>query len=281
MKPATDKDKMTPTIFITGASSGIGRATAWFFHKRGWNVVVTMREPDKPQDLPVGPGILRIRLDVTDKDSIRDAAAAAVTKFGRVDVLVNNAGFALVGIFEAMTAEHIERQFRTNLFGLMEVTRAFLPHFRHQRSGVIINVSSVGAFMTFPLYSPYHATKWAVEGFSESLQFELAPFNIRVKLIEPGPIKSAFYDRSEDFVAPDGLSDYQPYTEVMRRALKRAAQKGGQPTDVAKVIYRAASDRRSKMRYLVGGQAKVVWLIHRILPTNWFMTVIERILPNT
>src|SRR5262249_25648147 len=154
--------------------------------------------PERAGDLFKLPNVACLRLDVTDTETITQAVKDAVARFGSIDVLVNNAGYGLVGPFEASTKENIERQFNTNLFGLMETTRAILPHFREKRNGVLINVASMGGRITFPLYSLYHATKWAVEGYSESLQHELLPFNIRVKIIEPGPIKTDFYDRSMD-----------------------------------------------------------------------------------
>ncbi|MCY7272160.1 MAG: SDR family oxidoreductase, partial [Phormidesmis sp. CAN_BIN44] len=177
---------MAKTVLITGASTGIGLATAKLFQQRGWNVVATMRSLEQKSDLMTLDNTLCLRLDVTDSASITQAVTATLEKFSTIDVLVNNAGYALLGAFEACTPEQIERQFATNVLGLMAVTRAVLPHFREQRSGTIINIASIGGKMAFPLYSLYHSTKWAVEGFSESLQYELEPFNIRVRVIEPG-----------------------------------------------------------------------------------------------
>lgn len=177
---------MTQTVFVTGASSGIGRATVDYFAARGWNVAATMRDPAKARDLP--PAAFPVRLDVTDHASIRDALAAAKQRFKRIDAVVNNAGYGAVGPFEASTPEDVDRQLATNVTGLMNLVREILPDFRAQRAGTIVNVASMGGRITFPLYSVYHASKWAVEGFTESIKYELDEFNIRVKIIEPGPI---------------------------------------------------------------------------------------------
>lgn len=188
------------TILITGSSSGIGRATALYFATKGWNVAATMRSPQREFELAKLPNVKVYPLDVTRPETIKEAVAAAISDFGGIDVVVNNAGYGGVGIFEAASQEQIERQFGTNVFGVMNVIREILPHFRERKGGTIINVTSVGGIITFPIYSVYHATKWAVEGFAESLQYELKPFNIKVKNIEPGAIKTDFYDRSQDLL---------------------------------------------------------------------------------
>src|SRR5215203_1194611 len=187
---------MNKVILITGASSGIGKETAKLFQVKNWRVAATMREPEKAEEIQRIADVETFRLDVTDTDSIKRAITDVLEKFGRIDAVLNNAGYAVVGAFEAATPEQIERQYQTNVFGLMNVTREILPYFRQEKRGIIVNVASVGGRMTFPLYSIYNSTKWAVEGFSEALQYEVEQFNIRIKIIEPGPIKTDFYDRS-------------------------------------------------------------------------------------
>ncbi|HRH43553.1 MAG TPA: SDR family oxidoreductase, partial [Pyrinomonadaceae bacterium] len=204
---------MDKVILITGASSGIGNHTVKLFQSKGWKVAATMRSPEKSTDLQKIADVECIRLDVTDLDSIKSAIQTTLEKFGRIDAVVNNAGYGLVGAFEASSREQIVQQYMTNVFGLMDVTREILPYFREQKRGTIVNVASVGGRITFPLYSLYHGTKWAVEGFSESLQYELKPFNIKVKIIEPGPIKTDFYDRSMDLTKKDGLTAYDSFIE--------------------------------------------------------------------
>jgi NAD(P)-dependent dehydrogenase (short-subunit alcohol dehydrogenase family) len=266
---------MTRTVFITGASSGIGLATARLFQERGWNVAATMRNPDRAGDWIKQDRTLGLRLDVTDCENIRAAMDQAVAHFGAVDVLVNNAGYGTLGPFEASTPEQVERQIATNVIGLMNVTRAFLHHFRERRSGVIVNVSSVGGRITFPLYSIYHATKWAVEGFSEALVYELEPLGIRVKIIEPGPIKTDFYDRSLDVMSRPGLTAYDAFVARAMPALQKAGVEAPGPEVVARTIYRAATDGSRRLRY--PANSAPVLLLRRLLPTGAFMGVVKRL----
>jgi NAD(P)-dependent dehydrogenase (short-subunit alcohol dehydrogenase family) len=247
---------MAQTIFLTGASTGIGRAAALFFRDKGWNVAATMRDPLAHPDL-TAQGIQTFALDVTNPKSIRTAMDGALGTFGHVDVLVNNAGYGTFGPFEAATDEQIERQYATNVTGLMYVTRHFLPHFRERRSGIVINISSVGGRATFPFFSLYHGTKWAVEGFSESLNFELEPLGIRVKLVEPGSIKTDFSTRSLDRLQKDGLSDYDDLLKKFVDNWSKGRQ-ASTPEMVAEVIYQAATDGSNQLRYVAGDDAKMV-----------------------
>jgi short-subunit dehydrogenase len=193
-----------------------------------------------------------------------------------VDVLLNNAGYGTVGPFEASAPEQVERQIATNVIGLMSVTRAFLPHFRERKGGVIVNVSSVGGRITFPLYSLYHATKWAVEGFSEALVYELEPFGIRVKIIEPGPIKTDFYDRSLDVMSRPGLTAYEAFVARAMPALQKAGADAPGPEVVARAIYKAATDGSRRLRYPANSAALL--LLRRLLPTGVFMGLVKRLL---
>jgi NAD(P)-dependent dehydrogenase (short-subunit alcohol dehydrogenase family) len=244
------------TIFITGASTGIGRAAVHLFRDKGWNVAATMRTPSDHAGL-ASDRVLTLALDVTNPATIRPALDQALKAFGHVDVLVNNAGYGTFGPFEAATNEQIDRQYATNVTGLMHVTREFLPHFRERKSGTIINISSVGGRATFPLYSLYHGTKWAVEGFSESLNFELAPFGIRVKLVEPGAIKTDFTTRSLDVLKKDGLDVYDDFIKRFREGWG-AGRNAASPELVADVIYQAATDGTSQLRYIAGDDAKMI-----------------------
>ncbi len=265
---------MTKIVLVTGASSGIGFATVNLFQQKGWQVAATMRSPEKLTHRD--PQMLYLRLDVTDHASIQQAVTATVEKFGPIDVLVNNAGYALMGAFEACTPEQIQQQFDTNVFGLMNVTRAVLPIMRDRRSGVIINVASIGGRMALPLYSLYHATKWAVDGFSESLQYELAPLGIRVKVMEPGPIKTDFYTRSPDIATRPGLTDYDTLSAKVLPNINRAGEKGSPPELTASVIYRAATDGSPRLRYPAGGNASLLLTLRKYLPDSWFSALIRR-----
>jgi NAD(P)-dependent dehydrogenase (short-subunit alcohol dehydrogenase family) len=267
---------MPKTVLITGASTGIGYATALRFQREGWNVVATMRNPETARVWDHRDDrFLCLRLDVTDTASIQAAVALAQETFGEIDVLVNNAGYGLMGPFEAASPEQVERQLATNVLGLMAVTRAVLPQFRLRRSGVIINIASVGGRMAFPLYSLYHASKWAVEGFSDSLQYELAAFGIRVKLVEPGPIKTDFYSRSAEWVSAPGLTAYDAVVATVRPNMDRSGATGGAPEQTADVIYRAATDGRDRLRYPGGGNASILLLLRKLLPDEAFQWIVR------
>lgn len=263
------------TVFITGASSGIGAATARRFAAEGWSVAATMRDPAKaPADLGPADRVAAIRLDVTDPAGVRAAVAATLDRFGPADVVVNNAGFAVVGPFEDAAPEEVRRQFDTNVLGLFDVTRAWLPHLRERGRGTIVNVASVGGRVAFPLYSLYHATKWAVEGFSESLRYELEPLGLRVRIVEPGPIRTDFYGRS---AAPassgPGLSAYADYAARVLPRLAKAGMTGASPESVARVIYRAAVDRSGRLRYSANSAA--ILAARKLLP-DWIFAKLVR-----
>jgi NAD(P)-dependent dehydrogenase (short-subunit alcohol dehydrogenase family) len=266
-------------ILITGASSGIGLATALYFAGReGWHIAATMRNPAKaPEQLKGKQNISLYRLDVTDMQSIEQAIEQCVQQHGVPDILVNNAGYGAVGIFEAATPQQVQDQFNTNVFGTMNTIRALLPYFRQRRQGTIINITSMGGRITFPIYSVYHATKWAVEGFSESLAFELRPFNIAVKIVEPGAIKTDFYDRSMDLFRGENLQDYDEYTDITYKNTQQAGKDAPGPEIVAATIYKAATDNSTKLRYPAGSNAPLLLLLRRILPEKLFMGIVRSV----
>lgn len=244
--------KQRPVVLITGSSSGIGKATAEKFAAEGWMVAATMRDVARaPEFRSNGSGgtITTFPLDVTDPKMISAAVASVESDLGPVAAVVNNAGYGLIGPFEAIEPAEIERQFATNVTGLMNVTRAILPGMRKRRRGSIINVTSMGGRLTFPFYSVYHATKWAVEGLSESLQYELRPFGIRVKIIEPGTIRTEFYGRSESRADAEQLGDYRSHFESVYRKYQQIGRTAPGPEIVADAILQAALDRSSRLRY--------------------------------
>lgn len=246
---------MGNTILITGASSGIGKATARHFQARGWNVVATMRSPDKDTELAALDRVLVARLDVQDDASITQAVAAARARFGGIDVLLNNAGYGAYGPLEATPLSRLRNQFEVNVLGLLATTQAVLPVFRAQHAGLVINVSSIGGRMAFPLGAPYHGTKFAVEGISEALQFELATIGARVKVIEPGAVRTDFAGRSFDFNNDPGLADYQPLVQAVFATLGPMMEMASAPEVVAEVIYAAATDGTEQFRYEAGADA--------------------------
>ncbi len=267
---------MSKTVLITGASTGIGRETAKYFHDKGWNVAATMRSPEKEKELTNLPNMICPKLDVTDEKSIALAIENTIEKFGVIDVIVNNAGYSLTGIFEAATTEQLQHQYDVNVFGVMNVVRAILPYFRAKRSGTIINVSSIGGKMTLPLYSMYQSTKWAVSGFSEALQFELRPFNIKVKVIEPGAVVTDFYDRSMAHTKKEGLTDYDEYIQKIHAVNDKFVSKGNHSLKTAKVIFQAATSNNWKLYYPSGGDAKIFLKLRKLLPVSWLNSVIRR-----
>lgn len=265
----------TKTVFITGASSGIGYATARLFQDKGWNVVATLRKPEQAEALAALPRVLCLPLDVNDRASIHAAVEKAIEHFGAIDVLVNNAGYGLMGAFETLDEAQIIRQFDTNVFGLMETCRAVLPHFRERKSGALVNVASMVGRVPLPLYSVYNASKWAVEGFTEGLVYELCPLGIGVKIIEPGAVNTAFFGRSADRDNRTGVSTYDQYSKAQFGVMDKTGPGGSSPEDAAKVIYRAANDSSQRLRYSVGTDARMLLLARRWLPETLFRAMIR------
>lgn len=267
---------MKKTVVITGSSSGIGRAAVLFFQKQGWHVAATMRSPEKETELHTLPRVKVYALDVTQTHSIQQALEKIKQDAGKIDVIVNNAGFGADGVFEAMTDDFIQKQFDTNVFGLMRVTREAVKIMRQQKEGVIVQIASVGGRVAFPLYSIYHGTKWAVEGFTESLQYEVAPFNIKLKLIEPGAIKTEFYGRSRAFMKPDYTTDYDTFVSQCERVSMAAGNTGASPEAVANVIFKAANDHSTKMRYPIAYPANVLLPLKRLVPERLFFWMVRK-----
>lgn len=247
---------MSKTILITGASTGIGKATALHFQAQGWNVVATMRRPEVGAELAALDNVLVTRLDVTDSASIEGAVAAALERFGTIDVLLNNAGYGAYGPLEAFSMDDIKRQFDTNVIGLLETTKAVLPHMRAAKSGTIVNVSSIGGKMTFPMGTLYHGTKFAVEGLSEALHYELEPVGIGVKIIEPGAIATDFGGRSFHFANDPEMTEYQPTVAKLMAAFQAMGPDHASPASlVADVIWQAANDETGTLRWTAGADA--------------------------
>jgi len=249
---------MKKTILITGASSGIGKATALYFQSKGWNVVATMRNPDSASELKQLDHVLVVPMDVLDLDSIERAISIGINHFGTIDVLLNNAGYGAYGPLESFKRDQILRQFNTNVIGLLDVTRAILPHFRAHKKGMIINISSIGGKITFPLGSLYHGTKFAVEGISESLHYEVEQFGGQVKIVEPGMIATDFAGRSFDFSNDENMSGYQHIVSALMNAMPGMSQNASPASLVAEIIYEAATDGKNQLRYSAGEDAKVL-----------------------
>lgn len=247
---------MKKVILITGASSGIGKETAKLFQTNGWNVIATMRNPENETELTKLQNVHIAKLDVLDLNSIQNAVSEGIQKFGKIDVLLNNAGYGAYGPLESFSREKIVRQFNTNVIGLLDVTKAVLPHFRQNKNGIIINVSSVGGKIAFPLGTLYHGTKFAVEGISEALSYEVGQFGGKVKIVEPGMIATDFAGRSFDFSNDDSLSEYQNVVTKLMGAIPAMAANASPAGLVANVIYEAATDGKDHLRYTAGEDAK-------------------------
>lgn len=243
---------MQKTIFITGASSGLGKAAAILFQAKGWKVIATMRNTAKESELTKLPDITLLPLDVTDTKQIRETVKSVLSHH-TVDVVLNNAGYGLIGPLEALGDEQIQLQVQTNLFGVIRVTSAFVPYFRERKSGTFINITSSFGLLGYPTCSIYNATKFGVDGFSESLALELAQFGIRVKVVAPGGMQTDFAGRSLQGGMHDAYKQLvdkvsEGYSEERIANYTRAEE-------VAQVIYDAATDNKDQLRYIAGKDA--------------------------
>ena len=245
------------TVLITGSSSGIGRDTAILFQKEGWNVAATMRRPENETELNQLENVQVLHLDATNRESIISAVNTTIETFGNFDVVVNNAGYGLAGPLEAVKPDQLTRQYDTNVFGPIYVMQATLPHFRARKSGLFINISSIGGRITLPFNTLYHGTKFALEGISEALNYELNPLGIRVKLVEPGGVKTDFAGRSLDLMSDPNITDYDEMMQKILAIFQDPSRTDTYSTgaDIAKVIFRAATDGTAQIRYPAGNDA--------------------------
>lgn len=266
-------------ILLTGCSSGIGRAAALETALRGHRVFATARNRNDLAELERRENLVALALDVTDAASIRAAVDAVLARAGRIDALVNNAGYGQYGAAEEVTLDEWRAQFEVNLFGAIAVTQAVIPAMRRCGGGTIVNVSSVAGRVAVPFASPYSASKHALEALSDALRIELCSFGIRVCLVEPGPIETRFGDRARSIVAPL-LSRPGPYREVYtlaERAMDGEFQKGKLPAQaVARVIADAIEARNPRPRYPVGRIAHALLPLRRALPDRWFDALMRR-----
>ncbi len=264
-------ESISKAVLITGCSTGIGRATAERLASRGWNVYATARNVESIADL-ASSGCKTLALDVCDEASMRAAVLAVQLAEGAVGVLINNAGYGLEGAFEEVPMMDIRRQFETNVFGLIAMTKLVLPAMRRQRWGRIVNLSSMGGKLTFPGGSYYHATKHAVEALSDALRFEVKGFGIDVIVIEPGPIKTRFGDTAVGSIAAPKDSPYAAFNAVLEKQIREAYEGGpmarfaAPPAAVAEVIEKAITAASPKTRYKVTLAARVLMGLRRVLP---------------
>jgi NAD(P)-dependent dehydrogenase (short-subunit alcohol dehydrogenase family) len=267
---------------VTGSSTGIGYETSLILARNGFLTYATMRNLNKSEsiesittkeNLPINIK----QLDVTDDTSVKNAVEAISSETGRIDLLVNNAGYGLNGAFEDLAMDEIKAQYETNLFGLIRTTQAVLPIMRRQKSGTVINISSgVGRF-GLPGSSAYVSTKFAVEGLSESMSYELEPFGIKVVLVEPGVIKTNFVDGM--VIARKSQDPKSPYSQIIQKmvtGLEEMMKNGSSPDLVAKVVLNAATNENPSLRYLAGNDVEQLLESKRKMPDEEFYKMMKQ-----
>lgn len=271
-------DPATPhasrTVLVTGASSGIGAATAERLLEQGYPVYVAARRVEKMRDLEAR-GATALEMDITDDADVRAVVDRIADERGGIDVLINNAGFGLYGAVEDVPVDEARYQFEVNLFGLARLTQLALPHMRERERGTIVNVSSMGGRIYFPLGAWYHASKHALEGWSDSLRVELEPFGIDVVVIQPGIIRTEFNDvTTGPMLEHSGDTAYRDTARRMADSIENSA--GGPPSLVADTIARAVNARRPGTRYPTGPMARPLMTIRRLLGDRVFDWVLSR-----
>ena len=262
----------SPVVLITGCSSGIGRATARRFLDAGWRVWATARDPTDITDL-ADAGCRTAALDVTDGPQIDAVVERVVARDGRIDCLVNNAGYGQAGAVEEIPVDELRAQFEVNVFGPVRLAQAVLPHMRGAGSGRIVNVSSLLGRVAYPTRGAYAGSKHALEALSESLRAETAGVGVDVVLIEPGAVRTGFEDRLHETESTlDEVAEYGRLRRLVDRAQRLSERRGMAPERVADVIHRAASVERPERRYVVGWDARLAILADRVVParvTDW------------
>lgn len=272
-----------PVALITGTSSGFGMLTAITLAKQGYRVVATMRDLSRraalvklAEQAGITERLQYVQLDVTDAESVQKAVGTVLHNNGRIDMLVNNAGFAVGGFIEEVSMEDWRRQMETNLFGLIAVTRAVLPVMREQEQGLIINLSSVSGLSGFPGYAPYAASKFAVEGFTESLRHEMSSFGVRVVLVEPGSYRTPIWNKGLGEIHRNEHSPYKHKLDAVLRYSKHASETAPDPQEVADLIGRIARMRAPRLRYALGKGSRVLIIGKAVLPWKWLERIIAR-----
>jgi NAD(P)-dependent dehydrogenase (short-subunit alcohol dehydrogenase family) len=270
---------------ITGTSSGFGLGTTIALAQKGCFVIAAMRDLTKrgrlleaAEQAGVSERIEVVQLDVTVPPMIESLVDEVIDRHGRIDVLINNAGYAAGGFVEELPLEEWRRQFETNVFGLIAVTRAVLPHMRAQRSGTIINVSSISGRIGFPGLAPYSASKHAVEGFSESLRLEMLPHGVHVVLIEPGSYRTSIWEKGLEQTKDLPASPYREQMKRMTALIRQIANKTPEPDEVIDTIVQAATSARPRLRYPVGKGVRFTVVGKQLLPWRWFESLVARYL---
>lgn len=261
---------MNKVVLITGASAGIGFETALLLNKSGFTVYGAARRVEKMEALRK-EGVQIIKMDVTNDESMKDGINQILAKEKRIDILINNAGYGSYGALEDLPISEAKAQFEVNIFGLARVTQLVLPTMRAQKSGRIINISSIGGKIGEPHGAWYHATKFAVEGLSDSLRMELKQFGIDVVIIQPGVIDTSWNTIArENLLKISGSSAYKTLATKHVNLLKNAGEKGSKPIVIAKTIVRASTAKHPKTRYVTGSGAKLILCLRNLLSDKMF-----------
>ena len=263
------------TVLVTGASSGMGKDFAERLLKAGYTVFVAARSVDKMADLAAA-GAIPIRMDISKDDDIVAAVDLIRDKTGGVDVLINNAGFAQYGPVEETSIDAARYQFEVNLFGLARLTQLLLPPMRDRKSGLIVNISSMGGKIYTPLGAWYHATKHALEGWSDCLRLELAPQGVDVVIIEPGAILTGFGEALSEHYSGDPEGPYGDLIKAMERATAASYERGlgSPPRVITDLVMRAIRADRPRTRYVAGALARPLMWLRRLVPDRWFDRVL-------
>jgi len=272
-----------PVALVTGASGGFGFYTSLALARAGYLVIATMRDLQKRDRFlqeahlsGAGSNVLCMRLDVTDRKTVASTVQEVVGRYGRIDVLVNNAGYAAGGFAEEVRLEDWVRQMETNLFGVIAVTQAVLPVMRQLRRGKIINVSSVSGLAAFPGYGPYAASKFALEGFTEALRLELLPFGIYAVLIQPGAYRTGIWQKGFESLRVHDDSPYRDMMETMLHISRQTAETARDPREVADLIVKVARKSKPRLRYPIGRGARLIRLGKTFMPWTWYEWLIMR-----
>jgi NAD(P)-dependent dehydrogenase (short-subunit alcohol dehydrogenase family) len=258
-------------VLVTGASSGNGRAIAMLLAQHGYRVFGTSREPARAA---AAPGVEMLALDVRSDDSVRACVAAVLEKTDRIDVLVNNAGYELAGALEETSLDEARAQLETNFFGVVRTTKAVLPAMRERRSGQIVNVSSLAGLTVAPFMGMYSASKFALEGYSESLRHEVKPFGVHVSLIEVGFLNTPMQAHRQHTAAR--IADYDAARRNALDAIAEREARGPGAELIARTALRIAGSRRPRLRYVVGREARLVMQLRRVLPAGMFEQGVRR-----
>jgi NAD(P)-dependent dehydrogenase (short-subunit alcohol dehydrogenase family) len=258
-------------VLITGASSGVGQSAAGLLSERGYRVFGTSRHPTASDPMPA---VEMLPLDVRDDDSARACIQAIADRAGRLDVLINNAGYELAGALEELSQDEARAQFETNFFGVVRMVDAVLPLMRRQQRGHIVNVGSLSGLSAVPFLGIYSASKFALEGYTEALRHEVKPFNIQVSLTEAGFLKTPMMHHRQ--LAANRLSDYDAWRQRALNAIRGYEEKAPGPEAVAETLLAILSSNSPRLRYLIGEQAKTVARLRRFLPAGMYELGVRR-----